>query len=300
MIPPSVHVKEIIIEKRLPFNTLPIYIGTAPSSPSESITIYDTGGVWAHPDFSFEDLTVMITVRSKSYSDGYAIAHDIKVLLEYLTGWSNYDWKYTGFWLVSGVNALGRNSDDVEEFTVNFLTLREPTWNPPPVFDVSTITGSVTVSEDGLTATAGAGGGTVSTFDLFVGGATRQGIYMTVNAGFTYGSLRFTGGGKSAGLSPVGMNTNAAVSPFSIFNQSLTGVELCLAVDSVGTYGTLYVYVSSTPNTPVYALTLDSSGGPVGSLTKFLFGDGAGSQHGSVTILRTPTVSHSGVTNILG
>lgn len=299
MIPPSVHVKEIIVEDST-FNVLPIYIGTAPASPAENITIYDTGGVWAHPGYSLDDLTVMIAVRSKSYAEGYATAYGIKQLLERLRGWSNYDWKYTGFWLVSGVNALGRNSDDIEEFTVNFLTLREPTGNPPPVFDVSTITGNVTVSEDGLTATAGAGGGTVSTFDLFVAPHVTQGIYMTVNAGFSYGSLLFTGGGKSAGILPIGMNTNAAVSPFSIFNQSLTGVELCLAVDSVGTYGTLYVYVSSTPNTPVYALTLDSSSGPAGSLTKFLFGDGAGSQHGSVTILRTPTVSHSGVTNILG
>jgi len=299
MIPPSVHVKEIIVEDDT-FNVLPIYIGTAPASPAENITIYDTGGVWAHPEFSLNDLTVMITVRSKSYAKGYATAYGVKQLLEQLRGWSSYAWKYTGFWLVSGVNALGRNSDDVEEFTINFLTLREPTWNLLPVFDVSTITGNVTVSEDGLTATAGTGGGTVSTFDLFAGGVTRRGLYMTVNAGFTYGSLRFTGGGKSAGLSPVGMNTSAAVSPFSAFDQSLVGVELCLAVDSVGTYGTLYVYVSSTPNTPVYVLALDSHGGPVGSFPKFLFGDGPGAQHGSITILRTPTVSHSGVTNILG
>lgn len=307
MTSPSLHIKQIIEDAAV--TAMPLYIGNSPALPVENITIYDTGGTNANAEFQHDDVTFMIRVKAKLYADGYNTAYAIKRLLLGLTGWQTEGWNYAGFYLVSDVLRIGRDSDDYEIFTVNFLTLREPVAILP-IFDIATAIGDVTVSEDGLTATIGTDGGSIYTRDIFTGSAVRQGIYFTIDADPTSRSpivladIHFTGGGKATGIRASNSYLNSAVSPYTNLAPSLTelvGIECCLAVDSVGTYGTLYLYLSSLPNLTWAEVTLDTNSGLVSNLTKLFFSTiGAGDKSYSITLLEAPTVEHSGVTNILG
>jgi len=307
MTSPSLHIKQIIEDSKI--TTMPLFIGTSPAIPAQNITIYDTGGTNANAEFQHDDVTFMIRVKAKLYADGYNTAYAIKRLLLGLTGWQTDGWNYAGFYLVNDVIRIGRDSDDLEIFTVNFLTMREPA---PilPIFDIATATGSVTVSSDGLTANIGTTGGSIYTRNIFRGGSRREGIYFTVNPApnsrspVVLADIHFAGSGKATGIRASNSYLHSAVNPYVNLSPNLTvleGIEICMAVDSIGTYGTLYLYLSTLPNEPFYSMAVDTNSGPISNLTKLLFSTiGNGDKTYSMTLLRNPTVSHSGVTNILG
>lgn len=101
-----------------------IFVGTEPTRPDSSITIYDTGGTQVV--VPLEDPTIQVRIRSHSYTDAYAKAHAIRNALLVPTARILDGWLYTGFWLISDIAKIGRDDNNRELLTINFRLMRQP------------------------------------------------------------------------------------------------------------------------------------------------------------------------------
>lgn len=103
-----------------------IAIGTEPSRPDDVITLYDTGGGVDQPDAELYDPTMQVRVRSRSYTDGYTKASDVRDFLILPTSREVGNFLYTGFWIFTDVAMIGRDDNDRFVFTFNLRLMREP------------------------------------------------------------------------------------------------------------------------------------------------------------------------------
>jgi hypothetical protein len=105
-----------------------LFIGREPPTPDLCVTLYDTGG--RGPSLSFEATeqyhyhTFQARVRSRTYSDGMNLAHD---LMGSLHGRGHEEWNNTTYQLIRAYTApalIGRDELDRLIIVVNFETQR--------------------------------------------------------------------------------------------------------------------------------------------------------------------------------
>ena len=102
-----------------------IFIGKEPSSPNNTITVYDTGGAMGNPDQLY-DPTIQIRIRGHDYSGTYAKAVEIRDDLVVNTDRVVGDWHYAGFFLISDIAKIDTDENNRDVFTINFRLMREP------------------------------------------------------------------------------------------------------------------------------------------------------------------------------
>lgn len=123
--PPSLDIKDIIVNNTsLVFGT-DIFISTMPDKPDNCVCLYDTGG-FPHEQYDYEKPTLQIRGRNNSYVNGYNQMRDLK----YLIGTGNFNNKvinetrYILITTTSDILYLGVDENDRYEFTINFQVHR--------------------------------------------------------------------------------------------------------------------------------------------------------------------------------
>lgn len=101
-----------------------IFIAESPEAPDNCVTVYDTGGFHPEANYSYDRPTVMVKVRNRSYTAGYAIAEDIKLGLNGLHGESLGGTTYVGIWAMGDINSLGKDDNRRHVFSINFMIHR--------------------------------------------------------------------------------------------------------------------------------------------------------------------------------
>lgn len=126
MNPFSVDVKDMLdgdSNLELTFGT-DLFVGTDPTEPDNVVGIFDTSG-WA-PDVkhNYENPTVQVLVRNRSYVTGWTVAHDI---MQFLHNKHEETWngtRYLAIFAQSDVLFIGRDEHDRFMFSVNFRCTR--------------------------------------------------------------------------------------------------------------------------------------------------------------------------------
>lgn len=105
-----------------------LFIGNEPASPSDTVTIYDTGG-WK-PQLTFdkeekyERPTIQIRVRNTTYTDGWDIIQSIR---DSLHGRAHETWNGTYYSVIvctSDIGFLDWDNNRRARFVVNFNVQR--------------------------------------------------------------------------------------------------------------------------------------------------------------------------------
>lgn len=101
-----------------------LFIGTEPIEPDDTVTLYDTYGGAPDPKFDYENPTLQVQIRNRSYATGWGIGHTIKVSLHnrYEETWNST--RYLAIFGTSDVFFIGRDEHDRFLFTVNFRAQR--------------------------------------------------------------------------------------------------------------------------------------------------------------------------------
>jgi len=98
-----------------------IFIGREPASPDNCITVFDTGGYEPESsDVVYELPTVMIKVRNKTYTNGYAKIAAIKAALHKAANIAEGTTRYIAIWAQSDIITLGYDDNNRALFSVNF------------------------------------------------------------------------------------------------------------------------------------------------------------------------------------
>lgn len=129
---PSVDIKDILLDDSslgLTFGT-DLFIGKEPSTPNNTVTIYDTPG---GPDQlllsseKYEYPSIQIRVRNTNYLDGWSL---ISLIKNALHGRANETWNstlYTVIYCLNGPAMLDWDDNGRVRFVVNFNLQRRET-----------------------------------------------------------------------------------------------------------------------------------------------------------------------------
>lgn len=103
--------------------TSPVFFGDYPSEPDNIVTLYPSGGEdpsHSFTDKEFENPSLQVRVRDKSYAVGYLHCEAIKDAMDGLTERVINGNRYISIFQQGDVLPLGRDSEGRAEFSLNF------------------------------------------------------------------------------------------------------------------------------------------------------------------------------------
>ena len=105
-----------------------IYVSKMPSSPDQTITIFDRGGADPNPRFLLDNSSVQIIVRGSvnDYVATYVKSQEIKDHLLGLGDVTLNGTRYVGFWQQGDIIHVGYDDNDRPLFSLNWRIVREP------------------------------------------------------------------------------------------------------------------------------------------------------------------------------
>ncbi len=103
-----------------------LFISQMPDTPDACTCIYDTGGLLAEPNISYERPTFQIRVRGArgGYQIAYDLAQAIKIELNGLANTTLGISRYIGVWLDSDIIFVGYDEKDRPLLSINFRAHR--------------------------------------------------------------------------------------------------------------------------------------------------------------------------------
>jgi hypothetical protein len=123
--PPSEDIVDMLESSESGLTLSPIYIAITPTTPSDVVTVIDSGGM-SQMKYSMERPNIQILVRNKVYKTGYNMIKNIKY---YLDEKSNEVWnaaRYISIRTRSEIGYVGMDPKNRYEFSLNFQIYRTP------------------------------------------------------------------------------------------------------------------------------------------------------------------------------
>jgi len=100
-----------------------LFVSASPDSPQEIVAVYDSPST--PPDLhGYRYSAINIRIRSVHYLDGWKLANDIGLYLHTDYGYQFEGVYYTGIWMSTDVEPIGKDENERRLFSVNFETQR--------------------------------------------------------------------------------------------------------------------------------------------------------------------------------
>jgi hypothetical protein len=126
MNPLSVDIKDLLESSNLGIFGTNLFIGKEPTSPSNCVTLYDTGGSEQNARLALDEGTIQVRSRNTDYRLGYDILDSIKMNIEGRNSIEINETIYVGFWTISNIAYITQDDIGRSIFTINFRVMREP------------------------------------------------------------------------------------------------------------------------------------------------------------------------------
>lgn len=104
-----------------------LFVASEPSTPTDVVTVYDTGGSPIYQDLSGNNFssryTIQVRVRNASYTSGYALAESVRGTLRAVVNTTIGSVRYAGIFQFTEITHLGKVSvagGEAHVWTMNF------------------------------------------------------------------------------------------------------------------------------------------------------------------------------------